>query len=70
MTTNIQTSYFDNPLNINFGFARVIWAPEPSNDGKLPGWVFLGGARTQDKATAMEYAAALHVLQRKQMFAV
>ena len=51
---------FCDPKNINYGSARVIWAP--GDKAHAPGWVLPGGRRTADKAKAMLCAHAMDAL--------
>ena len=53
---------FSDPRNINYGEARVIWAPAWAYQPE--GWILPGGARTQDYAEAHGAAVAMDQVMR------
>lgn len=54
---------FSDARNINYGEARVIWAP--ARGYQPEGWILPGGARTQNFAEAHGVAVAMDQVMRE-----
>jgi hypothetical protein len=68
MTDEHETIKFKNPLNVNVGQARVIYAESTTVKGGAfvaEGWVLPGGRRTLDLKMATAFAANMNMLMRR-----
>lgn len=65
----VSSARFDDPRNINVGWARVIWAPDCRPVGRdirlAEGWVLPGGLRTASRLEAVEVAMAMDELMAR-----